>query len=186
VSGLAAYVGARPRASGQALLADPSPWIALAIFESNLNPEFQRQIGPSTRLRRNASRWGVFALNELWAPFRYKNQARIGSTAALLPPFPFSDNDAWTEADARAAFTTWPAQLHQAHILLDFFLDAEPSLALPGFEDVKLRFVRLWAYWEASSPQGASKYRDAQGARDHAALLAAEDEAVILIREVAQ
>lgn len=99
----------------------PLDVLALVLSESGGVWTAEKDEGDSAALGRHFFSFGLFQVNELWAPGHYKSAASmIGVNAAgAMPPFP--QTKTWTKAQAKAALTAVPGQIWYAMVVLRNF-----------------------------------------------------------------
>jgi len=100
---------------------DPRVVFTLIASESGGDKNALKKEGFSKKLGRDYFSFGIFQINEIWAPGHYKIASqRIGARlAAMMPPFP--QTPTWTKAQAAQALLAWPHQVWYGMVLLTWF-----------------------------------------------------------------
>lgn len=100
---------------------DPRAIFTLVMSESGCDKNALKREGFSQKLNRDYFSFGIFQMNEIWAPGHYKiAPQRIGARlAGLMVPFP--QTPTWTKAQAALPLLAWPQQVWYGMVLLTWF-----------------------------------------------------------------
>lgn len=111
----------------------PFPFVVLAGVVSGFDVDYVVDVDYSSMFKRVLRDYGLYAMHEYWTRVRSASAvARIGSMASLAPSIP---GDLTPEASVKAALTDWPRQIVHAIVLLDYYIEARPTLILPRLSE---------------------------------------------------